>query len=131
MRGFLREHAGAVVVSVLLHGLLVGGMLLATYISSQTHMPAVQPIPIDAVVVDSQVLHVAQRAKDERAEQEAARARAAAEAKAAQERAEADARAAAEAEAIAATQEAKQAAKRAEEEADSAARAEAAKAAAA
>jgi colicin import membrane protein len=127
MRDFLREHAGAVVVSVLLHGLLVGGMLLATYISSQTHMPAVQPIPIDAVVVDSQVLHAAQRAKDERAEQETARARAAAEAKAAQEQAEADARAAAEAEAIAATQEAKQAAKHAEEQADSAARAEAAK----
>ena len=127
MRDFLREHAGAVVVSVLLHGLLVGGILLATYISSQTHLPAVQPIPIDAVVVDSQVLHAAQRAKDERAEQEAARARAAAEAKAAGEQAEADARAAAEAEAVAATQEAKQAAKRAEQEADSAARAEAAK----
>jgi colicin import membrane protein len=131
MRDFLREHAGAVVVSVLLHGLLVGGMLLATYISSQTHLPAVQPIPIDAVVVDSQVVHAAQRAKDERAEQEAERARAAAEAKAAQEQAEADARTAAEAEAIAASQEAKQAAKRAEEEADSVARAEAAKAAAA
>jgi colicin import membrane protein len=131
MRDFLREHAWPVVVSVLLHGLLVGGMLLATYISSQTHLPAVQPLPIDAVVVDSQVLHAAQRAKDERAEQEVARARAAAEAKAAQEQAEADARAAAEAEAIAASQEAKQAAKRDEEEADNAARAEAAKAAAA
>ena len=116
---------------MLLHGLLVGGMLFATYIASQQHLPAVQPIPIDAVVVDSQVVHAAQRAKDERAEQDAARARAAAEAKAAQEQAEADARAAAEAEAIAATQEAKQAAKRAEEEADSAAHAEAAKAAAA
>jgi colicin import membrane protein len=127
MPDFLREHAWPVVVSVLLHGLLVGGMLLATYISSQTHLPAVQPIPIDAVVVNSQVLHAAQRAKDERAEQEAARARASAEAKAAQEQAEADARAAAEAEAIAASQEAKQAAKRAEEEADSVARAEAAK----
>jgi colicin import membrane protein len=127
MRDFLREHAGAVVVSVLLHGLLAGGMLLATYISSQTHLPAVQPIPIDAVVVDSKVLHAAQRAQDERAEQEAALARATAEAKAAQEQAEADARAAAEAEAIAASQEAKQAAKRAEEEADSVARAEAAK----
>ena len=127
MRDFLREHAGAVVVSVLLHGLLVGGMLLATYISSQTHLPTAQPLPIDAVVVNSQVLHAAQRAKDEHAEQEVARARAAAEAKAAQEQAEADARAAAEAEAIAASQEAKQAAKRAEEEADSAARAEAAK----
>jgi len=131
MRDFLREHFGPMVVSVLLHGLLVGGMLLATYISSQTHLPPVQPIPIDAVVVDSQVVHAVQRAKDERAEQEVARARAAAEAKAAQEQAEADARAAAEAEAVAATQEAKQAAKRAEEEADSAARADAAKAAAA
>jgi colicin import membrane protein len=131
MRDFLREHAGAVVLSVLLHGLLVGGMLLATYISSQTHLPAVQPLPVDAVVVDSQVVHAAQRAKDERAEQEVARARAAAEAKAAQEQAEADARAAAEAEAIASSQQAKQAAKHAEEEADNAARAEAAKAAAA
>jgi colicin import membrane protein len=131
MRDFLHEHAWAVVLSVLLHGLLVGGMLLATYISSQTHLPAVQPLPVDAVVVDSQVVHAAQRAKDERAEQEVARARAAAEAKAAGEQAEADARAAAEAEAIAAGQQAKQAAKHAEEEADNAARAEAAKAAAA
>jgi colicin import membrane protein len=131
MRDFLHEHAWAVVLSVLLHGLLVGGMLLATYISSQTHLPAVQPLPVDAVVVDSQVVHAAQRAKDERAEQEVARARAAAEAKATQEQAEADARAAAEAEAIAAGQQAKQAAKHAEEEADNAARAEAAKAAAA
>ena len=114
------------VVSVLLHGLLVGGMLLATYIASQQHMPAVQPIPIDAVVVDSQVLHAAQRAQNERAEQEAARARAAAEAKAAAEQADADARAAAEAEAKAANQEAMQAAKRAEEAADSASRAQAA-----
>jgi len=113
-------------VSVLLHGPLVGGMLLATYIASQQHMPAVQPIPIDAVVVDSQVLHAAQRAKDERAEQEVARARAAAEAKAAAEQADADARAAAEAEAKAANQESMQAAKRAEEAADSAARAQAA-----
>src|SRR5450631_1539780 len=127
MRDFLREHAWPVVVSVLLHGLLLGGLLLATYISSQQHMPAVQPIPIDAVVVDSQVLHAAQRAQVERAEQEVARARAAAEAKAAAENADADARAAAEAEAIAATQEAKQAAKRAEAEADNAAHAEEAK----
>jgi colicin import membrane protein len=127
MRDFLHEHGWAVVLSVLLHGLLVGGMLLATYISSQTHLPAVQPIPIDAVVVSSQVLHAAQQAQADRAEQEAARARAAAEAKAAAEQAEADARAAAEAEAIAAHQEAKQAVKHAEEEANNAARAEAAK----
>jgi colicin import membrane protein len=131
MRDFLREHSGPIVGSVLAHGLLVGGMLLATYISSQQHLPAVQPLPIDAVVVNSEALHAAQRAQAERAEQEVARARAAAEAKAAQEQAEADARAAAEAEAIAANLAAKQAAKRAEEEADHAAQAEAAKAAAA
>jgi colicin import membrane protein len=125
MRDFLREHSWPIAVSVLLHGLLVGGMLFATYIASQQHLPAVQPLPIDAVVVSSQALHAAQRAQEERAEQEVARARAAAEAKAAAEQAEADARAAAEAEAIAASQEAKQAAKRAEEQADNAARAEA------
>src|SRR5271168_4904061 len=129
MWDFLREHSWPTALSVLLHGLLLGAMLLATYISTQQHMPAVQPLPIDAVVVDSQVLHAAQRAQIERAEEEVARARAAAEAKAAQEQAEADARAAAEAEAVAASQEAKQAAKRADAEADSAARAEAAKAA--
>jgi colicin import membrane protein len=127
MRNFLREHSWPVVVSVLLHGLLVAGLLLATYISSQQHLPTVQPIPIDAVVVNSQVLHAAQRAQVERAEQEVARARAAAEAKAAAEQADADARAAAEAEAIAANQAAKQAAKRAEDEAENAARTEAAK----
>src|SRR5712691_1579632 len=110
MRDFLREHSWPMVASVLLHGLLVGGMLLATYIASQQHLPAVQPIPIDAVVVNSEALHAAQRAQVERAEQAVARARAAAEAKA-----------------IAASQEAKQTAKRAEEQADSAARAEAAK----
>jgi colicin import membrane protein len=127
MRDFLREHSWPVVVSMVLHGLLLGGLLLATYISSQQHLPAVQPMPIDAVVVSSQVLHAAQRAQTERAEQEVAKARAAAEAKAAAEQAEADARAAAEAEAISANQEAKQAVKRAESEADNAARAEAAK----
>src|SRR5271165_6735138 len=126
MWDFLREHSWPTALSVFLHGLLLGAMLLATYISTQQHMPAVQPLPIDAVVVDSQVLHAAQRAQTERAEQEVARARAAAEAKAAAERAEADARAAAEAEAIAANQVARQAAKRAEEEADSAARHQAA-----
>jgi colicin import membrane protein len=127
MRNFLREHSWPVVVSVLLHGLLVAGLLLATYISSRQHLPTMLPIPIDAVVVNSQVLHAAQRAQAERAEQEVARARAAAEAKAAAEQADADARAAAEAEAIAASQAAKQAAKRAEDEADNVALTEAAK----
>src|SRR5882762_1644425 len=83
MRDFLREHSWAVVVSVLLHGLLVGGLLLAALNSVRRPLPSLQPLPIEAVVVDSQVLHAAQRARAERAEQEAARARAAAEAQAA------------------------------------------------
>src|SRR5258708_4465620 len=79
MRNFLREHRWAVVVSVLLHGLLVVGLVFATLNSHRAPLP-VQPLPIDAVVVDSQVLHAAQRAQSD---QEAARARAAAEAQAA------------------------------------------------
>jgi colicin import membrane protein len=120
MRDFLREHAWPVVVSVLLHGLLVGGMLLVTYLSSRQHPLTVQPLPIDAVVLDSRVVHAAQRAKDERAEQEA-RERAEAEAKAAAEaQATADARAAEEAKATAAEQAAKQDAAEAEARANAA-----------
>ena len=89
MRNFLREHSWPIVVSVLLHGLLAGSMLLVTYLSSQQRLPSIQPLPIDAVVMDSRVLHAAQRVKDERAEQELARERAAAEAKAAAAQAEA------------------------------------------
>ena len=71
------------VVSLLLHGLLVGSLVLAALISARRSPPVPQPLPIDAVVVDSQVLHAAQRAQDDLAAQEAARARAAEEAKAA------------------------------------------------
>src|ERR1700722_3705460 len=84
MRDFLREHSWAVTVSVLLHGLLVAGLLLTAMISARRTPPSLQPLPIDAVVVDSQVLHAATDAR-ERAAQEAARARAADEAKAAAE----------------------------------------------
>jgi len=51
-------------------------------------LPTMQPLAVDAVDIDSQVLHSAQRALTERAEQEAARVRAAAEAKAAAQAAE-------------------------------------------
>jgi colicin import membrane protein len=83
MPGFLRENSWPVVASVVLHGLLAAGLLLTAFISSNQHLPTLQPLPIDAVVVDSKVLRAAQRAQAERAEQEVARARAAAEAKAA------------------------------------------------
>jgi colicin import membrane protein len=73
---------------MLLHGALVAGLVAAALISARRTPPSLQPLPIDAVVVDSQVLHAAQRAQNERAEQ-AARARAAAEAQAAAEHAKA------------------------------------------
>src|SRR5882672_1338226 len=90
MREFFREHRWAVVLSVLLHGLLVGGLVVAALISVYRKPPSVQPLPIDAVVVSSQVLHAVR----ERAEQEAARARAADEAKAAAAKAAEEAKAA-------------------------------------
>jgi colicin import membrane protein len=96
MREFLREHSWAVVGSVLLHGLLVGAVIFAALISAFRKPPSLQPLPIDAVVVDSQVLHAAQHAQDERAAQAAARARAAEQAQAAA----ADAKAAEEAKAV-------------------------------
>ena len=115
MRDFLREHSWAVVASVLLHGLLVGALVATALISAHRAPPSLQPLPIDAVVVDSQVLHAAQHAQNERAAEEAAaRARATEEAKAA-EAAKADAAAAAQAKADEAaadqTKQAEQAAK--------------------
>jgi colicin import membrane protein len=85
MRDFLREHSWAIVVSVLLHGLLVGALIATALISAYRKPPTLQPLPIDAVVVDSRVLHAAQHAQDERAAAAAAaQARAAEEAKAAE-----------------------------------------------
>jgi colicin import membrane protein len=80
MAGFLREHPSAVVFSVLLHGLLAAALLFGALISVRHTPPTNQPLPIDAVVVDSQVLRAAQRAV---ADEDAAHARAAAEQQAA------------------------------------------------
>jgi colicin import membrane protein len=91
MPGFLREHPWPIVFSVALHGLLAAALVAVTLISVNRSLPKLQPIPVDAVVVDSQVLHAAQRTLTERAEQEAARVRADAEAKAATEAAAAQA----------------------------------------
>ncbi|MGB6309938.1 MAG: hypothetical protein WBF89_19305, partial [Steroidobacteraceae bacterium] len=66
MRDFLREHSWAVVVSVLLHGMLVAGLIVTAFMSA-FRTPEPQPLAIDAVVVDSQVIHAAQQAKDEAA----------------------------------------------------------------
>lgn len=85
MRDFLREHSWPVAISVLLHGLLVVVFLLVTYLSNQQRMPSLQPLPIDAVVIDSRSLQAAQKVLVDRAEEEVARARDAAAAKAAAE----------------------------------------------
>jgi colicin import membrane protein len=89
MPGFLREHSWSIVFSVGLHGLLIAAFAAAALITINHALPtSMQPIPVDAVVIDSQVLHAAQRALTERSEQEAARQRAAAEEKAAAQAAE-------------------------------------------
>jgi colicin import membrane protein len=109
-----------------LHGLLAAALLAATLISINHSMPKLQPIPVDAVVIDSQVLHAAQRALTERAEQEAARVRAAADAKAAAEAAAAQA--AADAQMAAEKQQAADQAKAAAAEVERSRQAEAARA---
>jgi colicin import membrane protein len=88
MPGFLREHSWSIVFSVALHGALIAAFAAAALITIHHSLPTLQPMAVDAVVVDSQTLHAAQRALTERAEQEAARARAEAEAKAAAQAAE-------------------------------------------
>src|SRR5271154_3595296 len=77
MPGFLREHSWSIAFSVLLHGLLAAALLFATLVTINRSPPSKVPLPIDAVVIDSQVLHAAQQALADRAEQEAARLRAA------------------------------------------------------
>src|ERR1700744_5164753 len=91
MPGFLREHSWSIIFSVALHGLLAAALIAASLMTLHSTLPKLQPIPVDAVVVDSQVLHAAQKALSDRADQEAARVRAAAEQKAAADAAAAQA----------------------------------------
>jgi colicin import membrane protein len=97
MPGFLREHSWSLAFSVLLHAAIAGAFLVAALITVNKTLPSIQPLPIDGVVVDSQILSAAQRTLTERAEAEAARAKAAADARvaaesAAQEKVAADAK---------------------------------------
>ena len=86
MAGFWREHSGSLAFSVLLHAAIAGALLVGALISVNKTMPTTPlPLPIDGVVIDSQVLSAAQRTLTERAEQEAARVKAAADARAAAE----------------------------------------------
>jgi colicin import membrane protein len=85
MAGFLREHSGSLAFSVLLHAALAASFLVAAMITMNKTLPTIQPLPVDGVVVDSQILSAAQRQLTERAEAEAAKAKAAADARAAAE----------------------------------------------
>ena len=67
MPGFVREHSWPIALSVALHGLLAAALVAVALISIKRPLPKLEPIPVDAVVVDSQVLHAAQRALPERA----------------------------------------------------------------
>ena len=81
MPGFFREHTSSLFLSVLLHGLLAAPLLFAARFTLHKPQPAAgEPLPIDARVIDSQVLKAAQQQLADRAAQEAAKARAAAEA---------------------------------------------------
>jgi colicin import membrane protein len=90
MQAFLRENSVPLLYSVLLHGALAAALVWMTLVSTRSSPTPVQSAPINAMVVDSQLLHAAQRAQTEHA---AAQARAAADAQAAA-KAAADARAA-------------------------------------
>ncbi|HEX4242528.1 MAG TPA: cell envelope integrity protein TolA [Steroidobacteraceae bacterium] len=100
MREFLRDYSGSFAFSVFLHGLLVAA-LIATAVISSRRTATPQPLPIDAVVVDSQVVRQAEHAEADREAQAAAeRQRIADQAKAAAEaKAQADAKAAEQAQA--------------------------------
>jgi colicin import membrane protein len=86
MPSFLREHSWSLAFSVLLHAALAAAFLVAALITVNKSLPTTAlPLPVDGVVVDSQVLSAAQKTLTDRAEQEAARAKAAADARAAAE----------------------------------------------
>ncbi len=89
---FLRDSRGSLVASLLLHA-GIAALAVVLSLNLRTPMTSLQPLPIDAIVVDSRVLQAAQRAKAERVAEEQARERAAA--AAAQAAGEADALAAA------------------------------------
>ena len=89
MAGVIRDNSWPVVGSLALHGLVAAAAVLTAYVSSSRRVPELHPLPIDAMVVDSRVLHAAQRVLEERAEAALAQARAAADAKAAAEQKEA------------------------------------------
>jgi colicin import membrane protein len=113
--GAIKGNAAPVIYSVLLHGAIVAALVYLTMMS-RPPPTLVQSSPINATVIDSQVLRAAQRAQERdaqaRAAAEQAAAKAAADKQAAEQaaRAEALAKAAEEAQSAKAAEQAKQAA---------------------
>ncbi len=86
MQGTVREHSWPVLFSVLLHAALAAALVLVAMLSA-THSTRTVEVPtVNAVVVDSRILHAAQEAQQARI---AAEQRAAAESAAAAEEAKA------------------------------------------
>jgi colicin import membrane protein len=100
MLDFVREHHWSVLFAVLLHGLLAAAFILMSQLSFTRAPQSIQPLPMDAVVVSSQVLQSAQKFQESQAaaraadEAQKAAAAEAAKALAAQQQQAADAKAA-------------------------------------
>jgi colicin import membrane protein len=74
MPGVWREYSPSVVVSLFLHGGFVVALVLMTQFSWHRADQSLHPLPVNAVVVDSRVLHAAEQAQADAAKavQEAA-----------------------------------------------------------
>jgi membrane protein involved in colicin uptake len=71
MASFVRENSGPVICSVLLHGALAAALVYLTLV--RTHTPeSMQSAPINATIVDSQILRAAQRAQADEAARDGA-----------------------------------------------------------
>jgi colicin import membrane protein len=80
MPSTFREHSWPVLFSVLLHAALAAAMVLMAMMSATRSTSSIEPPAVNAVVVDSRILHAAQEAQRARvaAEEQAAATRAAA-----------------------------------------------------
>jgi colicin import membrane protein len=80
MPSTFREHSWPVLFSVLLHAALAATMVLMAMMSATRSTSSIEPPAVNAVVVDSRILHAAQEAQRARvaAEEQAAATRAAA-----------------------------------------------------
>src|ERR1700690_2270515 len=80
MQSTFREHSWPVLFSVLLHAALAAAMVLMAMMSATRSTSSIEPPAVNAVVVDSRILHAAQEAQRARvaAEEQAAATRAAA-----------------------------------------------------